>query len=319
MKLIKNTTLLLMAITISIGLVITTSQPVSAAVEEPQKCTRWHTVNKGEYLSMIAEQYETNWYSLVEINQLTNPSLIYVGNRLCIFHSDFSTMPLVNNTISSNSARVFATSVKEDQTVTLQGKYLVANSRYDIYLGKYKTDPAIRIPVGSISTDKNGAFQTTVTIPKKLYDVLKIRVSLTNQRGDTKSNWFINTTSSGNVGGIGSPELSIAVKSVKKGQWVKIETNNLPAKVSFKVYMKRSGANDRKWVFVGTLRNSKGGKVVESFEIPESIKDRSKLEIMAVNDALDMDAGARFDNITTKAQIISSIRLDQDTAVTGLK
>ena len=310
MKLLKKATLILMALAVSIGLVLTSSQPVSAAVDEPQKCTRWHTVKTGEYLSLIAEQYETSWYSLVEINQLTNPSRIYAGNQLCIFHSNFSSNPSVNNPINNSSARVFAASVKEDQTVTLQGKNLVANSRYDIYLGKYKTDPAIRTNVGSISTDKNGAFQTTVTIPKMLYDVLKIRVSLTNLRGDTSSNWFINATSSANVGGIGSPELGVAVKSVKKGQWVKIDTNNLPANVSFNVYMRRAGANDKKWVLVGTLRDPKGGKVVESFEIPESIKDRSKLEIMVVNDALDMAAGATFDNITTKAQITSSITLN---------
>lgn len=300
MKIIKKVPLLVMLITISIGLVLTSFQPVSAAVAEPNKCTYWHTVQKGEYLSLIAELYDTNWYSIAEINKLTNPSLIYPGNKLCIFLSGTPTNPPIFSPTSSSSASVIALSVKEDQVVTLQGKNLNASSRYDVYLGMYKADAAQRILVGSANTDKSGYFKATYNIPKKLYDVLKIRVSVSNQRGVSTSNWFINTTSNGNTGGIGSPEMSFDVLSVKKGQWVKIQTENLPAKVSFKVYMMKSGASSRKAVLVGTLRDSKGGKVTATFDIPDSIKDRTILDIFIVNRALEMTAEATFNNKTIR-------------------
>ncbi len=129
---------------------------------------------------------------------------------------------------------------------------------------------------------------------------LRFRASLTDKLGKTTSNWFINATSKGNTGGIGSPNLEIDVHSVKRGNWVKIETANLPANVSFNVYMNRSGANENKAIYVGTLRNSKAGKVLATYEIPANLKDRSKLEIFAVNKALDMEAEAVFDNKTTK-------------------
>jgi hypothetical protein len=201
---------------------------------------------------------------------------------------------------SSSSANVTALSVKEDQIVTLQGKNLNASSRYNVYLGNYKADPAQRILVGSANTDKSGFFKATFSIPKKLYDVMKIRVSVTNQRGVSTSNWFINTTSNGNTGGIGSPEMSFDVLSVKKGQWVKIQTENLPANVSFNVYMSKSGASPRKVVLVGKLRDSKGGSVAATFDIPDSIKDRSILDIFIVNKALEMNAEATFDNKTIR-------------------
>lgn len=290
----------MMAITISIGLVTTTHQPVSAAVESLQNCTSWHTVQQGEYLARIAELYDTNWSDLVEINKLSNPSLIFPQQKLCIFMTGFSSNPPINSSPNSSKSSVFALSVKEDQSVTLQAKNLSANSRYNVYLGKYKAGPTIRILVGSVSTDKNGSFKETYRIPKKLYDVLKIRVSITNQRGVSTTNWFINTTSTGNTGGIGSPELSITVQSVKKGEWVKINTKNLPANVYFNVFMSKDGAPLRKAVMVGKLRDPKGGSVVATFDIPDSIKDWSKLEIFVVNNAIDMIAGETFDNKTQK-------------------
>jgi LysM repeat protein len=300
MNLIKRTTLFLMAITISIGLISTAYQPVTAAVVEPQNCTRWHTVQRGEYLAIIANQYDTSWRTLVEINGLKDPSLVFSGQKLCIFLSGTSSNPPTNVTTNSSSASVFASSVKEDQSVTIQGKNLSANSRYSVYLGKYKADPVYKILVGSVITDKNGSFKGTYKIPKKLYDVLKIRISATNQRGVSTSNWFINATSSGYTGGISSPELSLAIQSVKKGVRVKIVTTNLPTNVSFNVYMKKDGAPQQKAVIVGKLRAPKGGSVVATFDIPDSIQDRPKLEIFAVNNALGMMAEAIFDNKTTK-------------------
>ena len=300
MKTQKKVFLILITICISTVLLVSTFQPVSAAVKTPEKCTRWHTVQKGEYLSKIADQYDTNWYTLAEINQLTNPSLVFAGNKLCIFHSDFSGSSPVYTPTTTTQASVVATSVKEDQAVTLQGKNLVADARYVISLGKYKNIQEIGYSVGSVYTNKDGAFTITVTIPKRLYDVLKIRASLTDKLGKTTSNWFINTTSKGNTGGIGTPDLNINVQSVKKGNWVKIETANLPANVSFNVYMNRSGANENKAIYVGTLRDSKGGTAIATFEIPAKIKDRSILEIFVVSRALDMEAEAVFDNKTTK-------------------
>jgi hypothetical protein len=192
---------------------------------------------------------------------------------------------------------VVALNVKEDQYVTLQGKNLATKSRYDIYLGKYKADPIDRYLVGSIITDEKGSFKGTFSIPKKLYDVLKIRVSITNPTsGVSNSNWFINTTDSGYTGGMGSPELSISVQSVNKSDWVKVKTNHLPANVSFNVFMKKHGAPDRKAILVGTLRDTKGGSIEAIFNIPESFKEHSKLEIFAVNNALNMIEYAPFDN-----------------------
>jgi LysM repeat protein len=286
-----------MVIIVVLGMVSFTYLPVNAAVDSIPNCTRWHTVQRGEYLVKIAEQYETKWNVLVQINNITTPNLIIPGQKLCVLNSKFSANPPTFVPTNSSNANVVALNVKEDQYVTLQGKNLATKSRYDIYLGKYKADPIDRYLVGSIITDEKGSFKGTFSIPKKLYDVLKIRVSITNPTsGVSNSNWFINTTDSGYTGGMGSPELSISVQSVNKSDWVKVKTNHLPANVSFNVFMKKHGAPDRKAILVGTLRDTKGGSIEAIFNIPESFKEHSKLEIFAVNNALNMIEYAPFDN-----------------------
>ena len=44
----------------------------------------YHTVVKGENLSVIASKYGTNWQNLAKLNNLANPNLIYAGQKLRI-------------------------------------------------------------------------------------------------------------------------------------------------------------------------------------------------------------------------------------------
>ena len=72
-------------LTISLALIILFSgmglsiQPVQAAT-----CTKYHTVKPGEYLVLIARQYDTSWRTLAEINDLSDPTRIYAGQKLCV-------------------------------------------------------------------------------------------------------------------------------------------------------------------------------------------------------------------------------------------
>jgi hypothetical protein len=292
-------------ITIAVALISISARPAGAAMEDTENCTRWHTVKSGEYLALIAEQYDTSWRSIAEINRMSNPSMIFPNQKLCIFSSDYTSGAGGSGSsggipIAGSSATVYASSVKEDQSVTLQAKNLLANSRYSVYLGKYNAASASNILVGTVTTDKTGTFKKSFDIPKKLFDVMKVGVSITSPTGKTTSNWFINATSNSNTGGINSQKLGIGVQSIRRNQWVKLATTNLPANVTFKVYMNKAGASEKKAVQVGTLKDSKGGSIVATFEIPASLKDRSQLEIIVFNNPLGMRAEAIFYNNTSK-------------------
>jgi LysM repeat protein len=290
---LKKISLVLMALLVMFGLVAATFQPAAAATST---CKQYHTVERGEYLVMIARMYGTDWRALAEINDLKTPSRIYPGQKLCV--STSGTLPVVIPVTgtSTGSVRVYALSVKEDQSVTLRGRYLVANTRYSVYLGKYKAAPAADILVGSVYTDKNGAFSATFNLPKKLVDISKVAVSLYNGRGDVAGNWFINATLEGNTGGSEMPAFSFSIVSVDKNNTVRIKTNNLPANTTFDVLMGKASSQGKNGYLAGTLSSSKGGAIKATFDIPSELEDRSKIDIRLENKKLNMVYYLTFEN-----------------------
>jgi putative chitinase len=48
------------------------------------QCSAWHYVRKGDILGKIAKWYGSNATAIAKVNGISNPSLIYVGQKLCI-------------------------------------------------------------------------------------------------------------------------------------------------------------------------------------------------------------------------------------------
>jgi hypothetical protein len=294
MNAVRKISIILFSLAIMFGLVAASFLPASAAADTASTCKQWHTVKRGEYLSMIARMYDTDWRTLADINDLSNPSRIYPGQKLCVSVDESGSTPVVTPAPGSG-VRVSALSVEEDQYVTLQGKKLVANSRYSVYLSKFGAYPSGAIFMGSVLTNKYGAFTRTYNIPGKLVDIAKIAINLSNGR-DATSNWFINATAEGNTGGEGAPAFSFSISSVEEDEWVKIRTSNLPANVTFDVLMGKSGSKGVNGIKVGTLADDDGGSVRATFDIPSQLQGRSKLDIRLENKSLGISYYLTFKN-----------------------
>lgn len=288
----KKITTIILAVFVLLTLVAAAPTP---AMELVAGCKQTHTVVGGEYLSKIATLYGVNWYDLATLNKLADANLIYPGQVLCI---SVTTVPVVPTPISqpTGSVRVSASAAVEDKSVTLKGKLLDANSSYTVYMSNYKLAVPVNILAGVANTDASGNFTQTFSIPKALTDVALIRVYLINSRGDSTSNWFINTTASGNLGGFGSSALTISIDDVKEDDWVKITVNNLPANVTFDVIIGKAESEGNGGYFVGHIHSTSGGKVTATFDLPAELLDRSKLDILVENDAVNMSAFKTFDN-----------------------
>jgi LysM repeat protein len=266
----------------------------TASAETIKDCKQWHTVKSGEYLTLIAKPYGVNWRTIAEINNIQSPYTIYPGQKLCL--STSSSVPYTPP-VSSSGVKVYATSVREDKTVTLQGKDLTPLTRYEIYLSNEKVANATRLYIGTVLANKDGDFKATFNIPKKLYDVSKIKVMIINSKGNTAMNWFFNATLDGNTGGIDMPELSATVESVKADKWVKIKVNNLPANITFSVYIGKAGSTS-KGILVGSLVTKKGGSASATFDIPSELKGRSNLDLRVEFKPFDMVTHLTFQNKT---------------------
>lgn len=285
--------LLSMAVFILLGvLALGKPMPASAAVAV-KDCKQWHTVKHGEYLSQIARLYGTDYLTLADINDLEAPYVIFPNQQLCVSLVPGGTPA---SPITPSSSNIFAASVKEDISVTLQGKNLAASTRHSVYLSNERAKFTSLIYAGVVTTDKYGTFKVTYNIPKKLVDVPQIRITLISATGTKISNWFYNATLDSNTGGVTTPAISIVVDSSKVNQWVKIKVSNLPVKMTFDVFIGKEGSKGLNGVKVGTLSISKSGSVTASFDIPDQYLDRAKLDIRLENKSYGIVSTLTFAN-----------------------
>jgi len=293
MNTLKKLFPIIMVVVMLFGMMAATTASAAAA-ETVTGCKQWHVVQKGETLSQIANLYDTYYPKLAEINGLANPDFIYIGQSLCVSVDGTSTTPILPN--NSAGIRVYATKAKEDASVTLQGKNLVTYSSYSIYLSNYKSKQPVSYKVGTVTTDKYGAFKETYNIPKNLYDVGVIKVMITNGKGDVASNWFYNMTTSENTGGIDSKTLSFTITSVKAGKTVTIKATNLLPNIRYKVFIGRQTTLGIGGILVGSLISEKGGTVTATFDIPAELAQRSNLALRVQNTNLNLAAYKIFGN-----------------------
>jgi LysM repeat protein len=275
-------------------------QPAAAA-SQAATCQRWHTVVRGEYLSMIARMYDTDWRTLAELNDIDSPYTIYPGQRLCVSTTNSGSGSGGTDTdgnpppSSGSSVRIFAERVQEDSYVTLIGKRLLANARYTVYLSKYSGFSSGAYLVGSVTTDRNGSFEHIFRIPGRLNDIPKIYAHAKSGT-DLVSNWFINADVEDNTGGVGAPEMVLSIVSVKEDDTVKIKVTNMPANVTFDVTIGKAGSKGLKGHEVGELRDDDGGTLQGTFEIPSDYEGRAELDIRIENKALGLVIYTTFDN-----------------------
>ncbi len=142
---------------------------VDASSMTVTNCTQWHTVKSGDYLYSIAKQYSVEWRDIAKLNNLVSPYLIHPGQQLCVSVSGTTNPPKPTPPPANPTVRVYATQVWEDKQVNLQGKGLVANSAYSVYLSNFKGYNPPILKVGSITTDKNGTFSKSFNLPAKTY------------------------------------------------------------------------------------------------------------------------------------------------------
>ena len=282
------------------GLLLTNTESASATTTTAavSNCTKWHTVQKGEYLSKIASMYGVKWQTLAEINKLKDPRLIYPGQKLCITTSGNVTP--TQAPVATCDNRISAIRVQEDAYVTLQGRKLLADTRYYIYLKNHRADASRLIYAGSMMTDKNGNLSVQYRIPHKLIDVARIDVYITNRGKDSASNWFYNATAEGSLtGGTCAPSFSFSILELKKGVSITIKTVNLPPNIPFNVLIGKAGTRGENGTLVGALKDG-DGVIKGTFTIPADLAGNKNLDIRMENKTFGLYYFQTFENMAKK-------------------
>jgi len=101
--------------------IISFSEPVVMDVVPELEITQSYTVKKGETLSGIASMYGTSWKKLAELNGLSNPNKLYVGQDILIPGSLSASAPIIRSSSSSaRSSSASRNSIKQGSSYVIQ-------------------------------------------------------------------------------------------------------------------------------------------------------------------------------------------------------
>lgn len=264
-------------------------------------CTLYHTVQPGETLYLIGLRYGYTWKTLADINNLSNPSKIYAGSKLCVADTGKpATYP------STGKIPTFSiVSVKADETVTIRTYNFPAHRSFDVLMGEFGTRAVKGKLVEVIDSGKGGSFTEIYIIPKKFHgdERIAIRLEANDGSGYYAYNWFYNNTSGG-AGGQppasgykGYPTFSIV--SVVRNQTVTIRTNNLPPGDEFTVTMGAMGTRGINGIKVASTASGKGGAQTLTYQVPAALKGAYQIAIRMQSPSSGYFAYNWFYNSTT--------------------
>ena len=174
--------------------------------------------------------------------------------------------------------------VTQDAKVTIQTHNYPANRDFDVRLGKISTRGVGGILLGTFNSGTGGSQKFTFDIPPTLHTSHSIAIRLDSRTGGFYSyNWFYNTTFGSHTGGTavegGKDTPVIMVVTVKKDTLVTIEGSSFPNDETFDVLMGTYSTQGVNGVKVGTLTPESDGTILESFDIPTSLKSESRIAI----------------------------------------
>jgi hypothetical protein len=190
--------------------------------------------------------------------------------------------------------------------------------------------------VGTFNSGSGGSHKITFDIPPALYSSDSIAIRLDSKTGGYYSyNWFYNTTFGSHTGATvvegGKDTPVIMVVTVKKDTLVTIEGSSFPNDETFDILMGEYGTQGVDGIKVGTLTPESDGTILESFDIPTSLKSESRIVIRAESTTSDKVAHTWFLNETgaaggagdtpsspgyTGIPTISILSVDEDESVT---
>jgi hypothetical protein len=148
------------------------------------KCKFRHTVEPGDTLTSIADLYQTDWQEIAEANDLQEPYVLQIDEKLCIPNgvkpgtdtdtdTDSTTTPISDE--EGSSAGI--TALLGFYSMLLEVKNLEDNTVYNVRVGDHPDE--YLFTVGRLKTDDNGNYKGYFNLPS-LIGTKKAQVCVKN-------------------------------------------------------------------------------------------------------------------------------------------
>jgi LysM repeat protein len=207
------------SIGLSLVLVLAAFAPAFAAADR-QACLSQYTVKPGDNLFRIGLAFGVPWTAIATANNLSNPSLIFPGQVLCIPAGPGTAVPsatpaataAATNTPSATASPtatlvptvapvpVFTiptfsvVSVVKDTSVTIQTANFPAGQDFDVTMGPFGGLGIGGTPVATTNSGAGGVFTATYSLPAGLAGMPQIAIRMQSASGFFAFNWFWNVT-----------------------------------------------------------------------------------------------------------------------------
>lgn len=162
---------------IFLALVIVMAALPGAAQAARPRCVERYTVKSGDTVASIARKYDLNWSLLVDANNLKDPYLLTVGQRLCI--------PPEKDAADAGKApdrkAVDFTVSAAKRTITISGKFPV-DSKFLIKVDDAQETGRDWFKLGYMEVDEDDSFKESFTLPEDMGYVAIVDICLKNQR-----------------------------------------------------------------------------------------------------------------------------------------
>jgi LysM repeat protein len=177
-----------------LGLLIITSLvmvslpgPAAAAT-----CVANYTVQSGDTITSIAASYNVDWRALADANNLKEPYTIVVGQKLCIpaGATVATATPSTGTTIPAN--KYFTITPLVNYFVNIKTAKLAKTTPYIVRV--WEPDGKMWIRIGRVRTDKNGASNKALRLPKALRDDTLLNFCLKNSWTDAVQCQWVDMT-----------------------------------------------------------------------------------------------------------------------------
>ena len=180
-------------------------------------------------------------------------------------------------------------SVKTDETVTIQTKDMPAGYDFKVLMGEYNTRGEDGIESALFNSASGGAFQVTVDIPAALKGraMISIRIESTTG-GYFYYNWFWNNKDNGTWPGGEAPKPTqppvttvptISIKAAVKDSSVTISGIIFPADTDFTVRMGKMWTQSLGGIEVAQFNTGAGGNIEAVFDVPAELTGLPRIAI----------------------------------------
>jgi LysM repeat protein len=175
-------------------------------------CSTQYTVVPGDNLFRIGVMFGIAWPQIAAANNLSNPSLIFPGQVLCIPSSVAATPGPTSTPAPTSTAGPTPTtapvptvvpfvvptfsivSVVQNTSVTIQTANFPPNQTFVVTMGPFGGLGVGGVVVTTTDSGAGGTFTATYAIPSQLAGVTPIAIRLQSASGFFSFNWFWNFT-----------------------------------------------------------------------------------------------------------------------------